>query len=110
MIVNEQAVSVHLPREEEREKEGKEECEDKKTEGEGQVKCKIAETKKGTEEAGTQTRAEEEVYICFNDLNFTVAPTQTSSIASAGTTLMVSSAGTTLTVSSAGTTPNGFIL
>ena len=63
MIVNEQAVSVHLPREEEGEKEGKEECEDKNTEGEGQVKCKIAETKKGTEEAGTQTRAEEEVYM-----------------------------------------------
>lgn len=37
--------------------------EDKKTEGEGQVKCMIAETKRGTEEAGTQTRAEEEVYV-----------------------------------------------
>ena len=82
MIVNEQAVSVHLPREEEEEEEGKEEGEgekeeegkkevegkkvgedkkvgkDKKTEGEGQVKCMIAKTKRGTEEAGTQTRVE----------------------------------------------------
>ena len=32
--------------------------EDKKTEGEGQVKCMIAKTKRGTEEAGTQTRVE----------------------------------------------------
>ena len=53
---------MHLLREEEGEEEGKEEGEDK-TEGEGQVKCMIAETKRGTEEAGTQTRAEEEVYV-----------------------------------------------
>ena len=58
MVANEQVVSVHVLRDEEGEEgEGKEEDEDKK-EGEGNVKCVIAETKKGTDDAGTQTRAE----------------------------------------------------